>query len=417
MNNSTNFFIKNDLISSQQYGFQKNCSTSDAVVDIYNNLIKNIENEVITCSIFLDLAKAYDTIDHRILIAKLEKYGIRGVPLQLIESFLTNRHQYTTMKSTKSATNKVLCGIPQGSTPGPLLFTIYINDLPLASDFKVHLFADDTNLTLTHSQPEILQQKVNENMQKIINWMRINKLSINYSKSEFMIITKKQFKHKFEVVIEDNKIKQKLFVKYLSILIDDKLNWKHQVKQICSKIARGSWALYHIRNYVDKQTMKRVYYSLVYSHLQYCINSWGSASETTLHPLKMIQKRSIRIITGSKYRAHAEPLFHQLQCLKLNDIYKLEMAKLMYRINNSMISPTKANDFQLISQCHDHGTRLRNNRNYCLPRVRAKLGQNMTIFSGTKIWNGINKQLKELSFRTFKKTFKNQLISKYYSTT
>ena len=242
-------------------------------MDIYNNLIKSIENEVITCSIFLDLAKAYDTIDHRILIAKLEKYGIRGVPLQLIESFLTNRQRYTTMKSTKSATNKVLCGIPQGSSQGPLLFTIYMNDLPLASDFKVHLFANDTNLTLTHSQLEMLQQKVNENMQKIIKWKRINKLSINYSKSEFMIITKKQFKHKFEVVIEDNKTNQKSFVKYLGILIDDKLNWKHQVKQICSKIARGSWALYHLRNYVDKQTVKMVYYSLVYSHLQYCINS------------------------------------------------------------------------------------------------------------------------------------------------
>ena len=190
----------------------------------------------------------------------------------------------------------------------------------------------------------MLLQKVNESMQKIINWMRINKLSINYSKSKFMIITKKQFKHKF-VVIKDNKIKQKSFVKYLGILIDDKLNWKHQVKQICSKIARGSWALYHIKNYVDKQTMKMVYYSLVYSHLQYCINSWVSASETTLHPLKIIQKRSIRIITGSKYRAQAEPLFHQLKCLKLNDIYKLEMAKLMYRINNNMISSTKASDF------------------------------------------------------------------------
>ena len=201
--------------------------------------------------------------------------------------------------------------------------------------------------------------------------------------------------------------------------MDYKLNWKHQVKQICSKIAGGSWAQYHIRNYVNKQTTKMVCYNLEYSHLQYCINSWGSASETTLHPLKIIQKKSIRIITGSEYRAQAEPLFHQLQlqCLKLNDIYKLEMAKLLYRINNNMISPTKANDFQLISLCHDHGTRLRNNRNYCLPRVRTKLGQNMTIFSGTKIWNGINKQLRELSFRKFKKTFKNQLISKYHSTT
>ena len=105
------------------------------------------------------MAKAFDTIDHGILITKLEKYGIRGVPLQLIESFLTNTQQYTTIKSTKSATNKVLCGIPQGSTLGPLLFTNYITDLPLYSDFKAHLFADDTDLTLTHSQPQMLQQK------------------------------------------------------------------------------------------------------------------------------------------------------------------------------------------------------------------------------------------------------------------
>ena len=154
-----NFFIKNELIAFQQYGFQKNCSTSDVVVDTYNNLIKNIKNELKTCSIFLDLAKAYDTIDHRILIAKLEKYGIRGLPSQLIESFLTNRQQYTTIKSTKSATNKVLCSIPQETTLGPLLFTIYINDLPLASDFNLYLFADDTNLTLTHFQPEYVATK------------------------------------------------------------------------------------------------------------------------------------------------------------------------------------------------------------------------------------------------------------------
>ena len=152
--------------------------------------------------------------------------------------------------------------------------------------------------------------------------------------------------------------------------------------------------------------MKMVYYSLVYSYLQYCINSWGSASETTLHPLKIIQKRSIRIITGSKYRSHAEPLFHQLQCLKLNDIYKLETAKLMHRINYNMIFPIKANDFRLISQCHDHGTRLRNNRNYCLPRVRTKLGQNMTIFSGTKYGIALTNSLRNHHFEHLRKLSK-----------
>ena len=140
--------------------------------------------------------------------------------------------------------------------------------------------------------------------------------------------------------------------------------------------------------------MKMLYYSLEYSLLQYCISSCGSASETTLHPLKIIPKRNIRIITESKYRALTEPLFHQLQCLKLN-IYKLEMAKLMYRINYNMISSTKANDFQLNSLRHDHGSRLRNNGNYCLPQFRTKLDQNVAIFSGTKIWNGINNQLKK----------------------
>ena len=144
----------------------------------------------------------------------------------------------------------------------------------------------------------------------------------------------------------------------------------------------------------------------MYSHLQYRINSWGSASETTLHPLKIIQKRSIRIITGSKYRAHAEPLFHQLQCLKLNDIYKLEMAKLMYRINNNMISSTKANGFQLISQYHNHGTRLRNNRNYCLPRVRTKLGRNMTIFQEQKYKMALTNSLRNYHFEHLRKLSK-----------
>ena len=117
-----------------------------------------MDKKLITCSLFLDLRKAYDTINHTILIKKLEKYGIRGLLLQLLASYLTDRQQYTIVNQYKSKSRDVICGIPQGSTLGPLLFNIYISDLPLASNSTIHLFADDTNLTLSHSNvstPEV----------------------------------------------------------------------------------------------------------------------------------------------------------------------------------------------------------------------------------------------------------------------
>ena len=142
---------------------------------------------LITCSIFLDLRKAYDTINHTILIKKLEKYGIRGLPLQLLASYLTDRQQYTIVNQYKSKSRDVICGIPQGSTLGPLLFNIYINDLPLASNSTIHLFADDINVS---------------------NWFKGNKLAINFNKTEFMVVTAKQNKPELKVSIDNNPIKQ-----------------------------------------------------------------------------------------------------------------------------------------------------------------------------------------------------------------
>ena len=143
-----------DLISPIQNGFKKNRSTNEAVLDIYNKLLDNMDKKLVTCSIFLDLRKAFDTINHTILIKKLEKYGIRGLPLQLLASYLTDRQQYTIVNQYKSKSRDVIFGIPQGSTLGPLLFNIYINDLPLASNSTIHLFADDTNLTLSQARSQ-----------------------------------------------------------------------------------------------------------------------------------------------------------------------------------------------------------------------------------------------------------------------
>ena len=189
---------------------------------------------------FLRFKKAYDTINHTILIKKLEKYGIRGLPLQLLASYLTDRQQYTIVNQYKSKSRDVICGIPQGSTLGPLLFNIYINDLPLGTNSTIHLFADDTNLTLSHSNVSTLQQNINDELLNVSNWFKVNKLSINFNKTEFMVVTTKQNKPELKVSIDNNPIKQSHHIKYLGVPIDDNLNWKQQIKKQCSKIARGS---------------------------------------------------------------------------------------------------------------------------------------------------------------------------------
>ena len=164
-----NFFISDEkkLLNPQQYGFRPNHSTSIALNDICNELLHNLEENKISCTVFLDFAKAFDTIDHTILIKKLKQYGIRGTPLKLLKNYLQNRKQQSLYQGTFSDYKTITCGIPQGSTLGPLLFLIYINDLPLHKNFKERLFADDTNLTLAEKSVSNLQNLVNLEMCKI----------------------------------------------------------------------------------------------------------------------------------------------------------------------------------------------------------------------------------------------------------
>ena len=164
---------------------------------------------------------------------------------------------------------------------------------------------------------------------------------------------------------------------------------------------------------VDEQTLRSVYHCLIYSHLQYCISSWGTASKSTLAPLFILQKRSIRLLTGSGYREHTNPLFYRAKCLKLNDIYSLETAKLMYKIHNNVLSFTNSDKFNLIKNCYTHKTRLTHKNNCFLPRTRTRLGQKSLSFAGIKIWNEIPSILKEVSFYRFKKAVKAHFLSTY----
>ena len=183
--------IRYNLLNDQQLGFRKNSSTTLAISKIHNDLLHNIDQGLYSCFLFLDLSKAFDSVDHAILIKKLEcMYGFRGIALELMKSYFNNRYQYTKISKSKSTLRKIKCGVPQGSSLGPLIFILYINDLPLESAFSTTLFSDDTYLTLSHNNLFKLEKKVNIQMHHVDNWMFQNKLSLNYSKTTYLLFNK-----------------------------------------------------------------------------------------------------------------------------------------------------------------------------------------------------------------------------------
>jgi len=294
-----------ELLTGHQFGFRPNSSTSLAVERIYSDLLHNYDNGLFTCSLFIDLSKAFDTVNHNILIKKLhQNYGLNWIALQLFTSYLTKRKQYTVVNGAKSNCRNIACGIPQGSTLGPLLFIIYINDLPLCSKFKTILYADDTYLSLSHSSLSTLQSMVNNELLKVHEWMSLNKLSINYAKWMYLQTGKKiqsNSAEDFLVTLGNHQIKREQSVKYLGVIVDEKLNWSSHLKQLETKLAFASSVIYKTRNILPLNTLKLLYYSFAYTHLSYCVTALGSATTSHLKPIYVKQNNILRNMTFSNY--------------------------------------------------------------------------------------------------------------------
>ena len=230
------YLVRFKLLNEHQFGFRKNSSTIHAITSIYDNLLKNVENGMYNRSIFLDLSKAFGTVNHERLIWKLDHYfGIRGIAHELLRDYLTNRYQYTKLLNYKSDLLQSSCGVPQGSSLGPLLFLMYINDLPQCSQFTTTLFADDTHLNLADKNLLFLERKVNMEMDKVKNWLIENKLTLNFSKSCYLLINKnpKQIvSSAFNISIGGNKIERCSSTKYLGLYLDEKLSWSTHIQHL-----------------------------------------------------------------------------------------------------------------------------------------------------------------------------------------
>jgi len=315
------FLTSQNLIYSKQFGFRKGHSTSHAL----NYSVKYLTNAVAsgnhTIGIFIDLSKAFDTIDHNKLLIKLDNYGIRGTASALIESYISRRKQYTTFNGEDSDHEIVVYGVPQGSVLGPLLFLMYINDIVnCSSDGEFVLYADDTNIFVVGLSKEDVFRKANAVIQRVHNYMLSNLLHINTTKCYYMYFKpnlysrstcarSQPYDQDCRLHLNGNIIKQVSSVKFLGVTIDENLTWLPHIENLKKKLACSQGVLYRIKDSVPKQLYKTLYHSLFESHLSYGISVWGAQSHTVLHELFTLQKHCIRTLFGSSSSKHSKETY------------------------------------------------------------------------------------------------------------
>ena len=389
------FLNKHNVLYKYQFGFRQGHSTSHALIEIMDNVRSAIDNDMYTCGIFIDLSKAFDTVNHAILLEKLHHYGIRGQTNKLFESYLTNRKQLVEIDKIRSTCKPITCGVPQGSVLGPLLFLIYINDMankcPLGN---IRLFADDTNIFLSHSNIVELYKNAQLVLTYLFKWFKDNKLTVNSSKSNFTIFTTPYKRRKVNLPSEIKVNEHKIFIsdkiKYLGVIIDEDLTWNDHITHICNSLRKLFPIFYHLRNYLSTDNIKCIYYAMVYSRIKYGIEVWGMTSGTNMGQVQILQNRLLKVLLRKPYRYSTDKLHNELNILKVPDIFKQEIASFMHLFRKGKLPEVFMQYFRTFADIHNINTR-NNNLRYITPLECA----NTLKVKGPQIWNSLDNTIKE----------------------
>ena len=310
-----------------------------ALVTLIDKVTEVLDKEECIIGVFFDFSKAFDTVDHDILLQKLTLHGIQDIMLKWFKGYLSNRVQFVTYNGLKSMREKIKCGVPQGSILGPLLFLMYINDLCRVSEFFLPLlFVDDTNLFITGNDMEEMCAKLNGDLKNISEWLCCNKLSLNVSKTHYMVFSPR------------NKIINNIDVSINNTTIERVYDFS-EFKLMLNFHGRNMWSIHVIncqivglilkaRKKLHKAALVTLYYSFAYPYLIYCNLVWGNTYSTNLEKINRLQKKLVRIITNSPYRAHTAPLQLANRLLSVSEINSYIVGMFMYNSINGILSST-----------------------------------------------------------------------------
>ena len=412
------FFVSQSVIYDKQFGFRSNHSTAHAINYSINKILKNMEEKNHVIGIFIDLSKAFDTIDHEKLLVKLEHYGIRGPCLDLMKNYLFNRTQYTEFQNTHSDHCQIEYGVPQGSVLGPLLFLVYINDITNASKLgEFVLFADDTNIFVVGRTEDEVYKNANLALEALYDYMTHNLLHINLNKSVYMhfrpgrnssCARSREFGSDKTLNLSGHTLTRVDKVKFLGVVIDNELSWEYHIEHLKEKLIASIAIIKRIMKFIPKSEYHKLYDSLFKSHLSYCISSWGGVPAYRLSSLFSIQKRCVRLLFGKKpssdHSAYYEtcarartfsehmtkknyklentkPIFNEEKILSLHHLYTQHTFIELFKIMKERQPISLAELFQPSSRSTSN--------TLILPKHSLEITKHNFVYNGSYIWNGL----------------------------
>ncbi len=413
------FLTKFKILYQLQFGFRTNHSTSLALLDIMERIHESLDKDSMVLGLYIDLQKAFDTVNHEILLDKLNHYGIRGIVNTWFKSYLSNRQQCVTVNGVKSNSLPINIGVPQGSVLGPLLFLIYVNDIAKSvsnSSIVTMLFADDTNIFIESKDPITLMTKAKTTLQDLQDWFCCNKLSLSIDKTHYSIfrtINKNIPLECDSIPFNDTHIMRVPHTKYLGVILDDKLNWKSHIQSILPSLVKTASAFKFISHIIPHKFKTNLYYAYVYSKLAYGIEVYGHAAKTSLRPLQIQQNRILKILFHRDWFTDTDVLHTNLNILKIKDIFKLQLVQFIYRQQRNQLPKVFDKYFTKNSELHRYGTRQLKKLHVCKTK-KKKIGEKTVRYYGALQFNLLPENvLCCKTSKSFRKKTKQHFISLY----
>ena len=411
------FLEQNKAFYNYQFGFRNNHSTNHALIEITEQIGNACDRNLYTCGVYLDLQKAFDTVNHEILLEKLKYYGIKETSYNWFKSYLCETLQYTQIKDSESSLKAVSHGVPQGSVLGPLLFILFINDMHTSVKHgKVHHYADDTNLLLKSNSLKKINRQINHDLSLITHWLRANKISLNTTKTEIIIFRpkKKQITKHLNFRISGQKVNTCSSVKYLGVMLQDTLEWNLYLNILNLKLNRAIGLLCKIRHYVPKFLLKTLYYTIFHSHLIYSCQIWGQ-NQSILNKIQPLQDKALRIINFKPDNFDTAELYKKDKILKISDYIKLLNCLFVRDVLTGSSIPPFQTYFTNSENIHQHNTRHATQNSVALAQRNTDLyGIKSIQHQSILIWNQLQAEISHDILQIQRSKLKEQIINKIF---